>query len=46
MRLLTSENNSKKLALKIHSELISQTGGYEELIDEKFLEWIYAHEKE
>ena len=32
--------------MKIHSELISQTGGYEELRDEKLLEWIYAHEKE
>ena len=31
--------------MKIHSEVISQTGGYEGLRDEKLLEWIYA-EKE
>ncbi|MBQ4553925.1 MAG: hypothetical protein IJA53_02345 [Spirochaetaceae bacterium] len=46
MRLLPSENNSKKMVMKIHSEVISQTGGYEGLRDEKLLEWIYAHEKE
>ena len=46
MKLLPSENNSKKMVMKIHSEVISQTGGYEGLRDEKLLEWIYAHEKE